>query len=243
MECLFCQNLADSNEDMFPRWILKTLKTKELTFRQIGTKPPRITKSPRVKIKSVCQQCNNRWMSNLENQSKPTIEKMLENIPSSLTTSQQTLLSQWAVKTAIILDSVESHVRFYLKDECEKFKASKDIPRETAVWLGRFTERRHSAFGSSFSVYQNDVAPISHGCVATILVGHLIFHILTIRTSPTYVKPIRIADGLARRDELLIRVWPAQTNDINWPPPHSFSLSGEFPYRDLLTRWKQNLRS
>ena len=38
--CIFCGDPADSKEDLFPRWILKRVNTRESLYRQIGNAPP-----------------------------------------------------------------------------------------------------------------------------------------------------------------------------------------------------------
>ncbi len=41
--CIFCGNPADSKEDLFPRWILKRVVTRQPLYRQMGDAPPEIT--------------------------------------------------------------------------------------------------------------------------------------------------------------------------------------------------------
>jgi hypothetical protein len=64
--CIFCGNPADSKEDLFPRWILKRVKTRQPLYRQMGDAPPEITEDQEVRIPCVCQKCNNTWMSGME---------------------------------------------------------------------------------------------------------------------------------------------------------------------------------
>jgi len=54
---------------------------------------------------------------------------MIEDIALYLDVSQQTSIASWAIKTAMVLDSVEGHSRFYDKTERENLKANnEDIP-------------------------------------------------------------------------------------------------------------------
>ena len=57
--CIFCGNPADSNEDLFPRWILKRVVTRQPLRRQMGDAPPEITQDQEVRLPCVCQKCNN----------------------------------------------------------------------------------------------------------------------------------------------------------------------------------------
>jgi len=40
--CIFCGNQGDSKEDLFLRWILKRVQTREPLYRQMGDTPPQL---------------------------------------------------------------------------------------------------------------------------------------------------------------------------------------------------------
>src|SRR5579862_8405719 len=117
VECIFCTNAANSEEDIWPQWILRRVKTLQPIRRQIGNAPARLTKSRRIKVKTVCDKCNNQWMSRLETENLAIIGSLLDNHKSVLNKSQQESLTVWAVKTAMALDSLEKP-QFYSKTEC-----------------------------------------------------------------------------------------------------------------------------
>jgi hypothetical protein len=63
--CIFCGNSADSKENLFPRWILKRVVTRQPLYRQLGDSPPEITEDQEVRLPCVCQKWNNTWMSRM----------------------------------------------------------------------------------------------------------------------------------------------------------------------------------
>jgi len=63
---IFCDRPADSREDLFPRWILKRVVTRQPLYRQLGDSPPEITDDQEVRVPCVCQTCSNNWMSRME---------------------------------------------------------------------------------------------------------------------------------------------------------------------------------
>lgn len=237
-KCLFCRNPATSKEHMWPQWVLERVNTREPIRRQIGQLAPKWTDNPEVKIKSVCHDCNNGWMSGLEQKSIPLVGALLGDIQLNLDASQQAQISLWAAKTAMILDSVRGHVRFYSPSECEELKIGK-IPASTAVWLGRYLGSSLHGDGATFSIL-SDGRKIGEGCVNTILIGHLILQVLTTHVSRddhTHMLTIH-RDILQKWSGLLIQVRPIAAKAAQWPPRDSFSNYGRFPFGSLVNRFR-----
>jgi len=53
--CIFCTNPADSKEDLFPRWVLERVKTRELLSRKVGDGAAELTEDQEVRIPCVCR--------------------------------------------------------------------------------------------------------------------------------------------------------------------------------------------
>src|SRR5260370_27887242 len=107
-QCLFCTNNANSKEHAWPNWLLKMRKDKNWgpIRRSVEGLPAKITASAEVKIKAVCQPCNNGWMSRLETENKSLIGGLLNDLSLPLDNSQPTSLARWTLKTAMCLDAV-----------------------------------------------------------------------------------------------------------------------------------------
>ena len=140
--CIFCTNPANSKEDMFPQWILRRVKTGEPMVHRKPNRPVKISQSSKVRLKCVCATCNNGWMSALEQKCIPLIGALLEDIELWRDEEYQNLLSRWAVKTAMINDSVQSHTRFFTSAECESLKNKQEIPFGTQVLRWPFHRTR-----------------------------------------------------------------------------------------------------
>lgn len=110
-ECIFCSNPADSKEDMFPRWIHKKIKTREPLSREVGDIQAEITEDQEVRIKCVCETCNNGWMSRLEMKCKPIVGSLLEDLSLRLDAEHRKFLSEWPLKTAMVTDACEGRTR------------------------------------------------------------------------------------------------------------------------------------
>jgi len=73
--CLFCNNIANSKEHIVPVWLSNALERTEeeiiMNYHSLGANEIREQgKLKGFKTKSVCEHCNNGWMSQLETQVK-----------------------------------------------------------------------------------------------------------------------------------------------------------------------------
>src|SRR5262249_47646167 len=155
-------------------------KTRQPIRHRIGKMETKFV-SPNLKVRIVCGQCNNGWMSDLETKNIPLVGCLIQDFSTPLDISQQTSIAVWATKTGMVVDCVRPRSLFCSKQESEQLRLQSRIPENTVVWIGRY-------FGSALALYGTDirldmsaeVTKIGFGCVTTILVGHLIIQSLTI---------------------------------------------------------------
>jgi hypothetical protein len=114
--CVFCGGTPLSKEDVWPTWIGVDLGKApvllEATSRNAADEPHTVIRirpgmSYTARRRRVCEDCNNGWMSRLEDQAAPLLKRMFaESIVLQLTVAQQTLLANWVFKTALMLQFV-----------------------------------------------------------------------------------------------------------------------------------------
>lgn len=223
--CIFCGNPADSKEDLFPRWILKRVNTREPLSRQLGTAPPEITDDQEVRIPCVCQKCNNTWMSRMEVTVKKFMGPMIDDFFIPLDRQYRQNLAEWAVKCAMCIDTFDLRSRFFTESECREFKLRRTIPDRTLVFAARFTGRSLDANGSEFTLIEPGNGDLlARGHVFNVMVGHLVLQVLSWHAEPQHKdKTIRLKATNGPWDKLTIQVWPIETKVENWPPPMSLS--------------------
>lgn len=229
--CTFCPNPADSKEDLFPRWILKRVNTREPLYRQLGDAPPEITEDQEVRLPCACQKCNNTWMSGMEKTVQKFLGPMIEDLSLSLDRQNQQNLAEWAVKCAMCSDTVEvqrlntTYPRFFTESECHTFKQKRTIPDRTLVFAARFTGRSLDSNGVDFTLIDpTSGGLLVRGHVYNVMVGHVVLQVLSWHPEPKHKDKIirmRAADG--PWDKLTIQVWPIEKKSVNWPPPMSLS--------------------
>jgi hypothetical protein len=243
--CIFCSNPANSKEDMFPRWILDRVKTREPLSRRIGDARPEITEDQEVRIPCVCMTYNNGWMSRLETKCKPMIGSLLEDLSLDLDAEHRKFLSEWVLKTAMVNDACGGRARFFTDLECQAFKTNnREIPDGTGVWAGRFTGRTLTGIGSQFRLDSPTKQGVAQGHVFTVCVGHLVLQVLSIHKQPD-IATVTVAASAVKWEDFLISLWPPlkpKAQKLTWPPPHNFALIenqnlGNLHYARLIDRW------
>ena len=223
--CIFCGSPADSKEDLFPRWILKRVVTRQPLYRQMGDAPPEITEDQEVRVPCVCKECNNTWMSGMETTVKKFLGPMIEDLSLALDRQNRQNLAEWAVKGAMISDAVNPHPRFFTEAECYAFKQKRTIPVRTLVFAARFTGRSLDSNGVDFTLTEPQSRELLvRGHVYNVMVGHVVLQVLSWHAEPPHEHKIirmRAADG--PWDKLTIQIWPIEKKSLKWPPPLSLS--------------------
>lgn len=109
--CVFCGAAAGNAEHVFPDWLSKEFGYRDSTVvmeREGGATHTWQSKIFQHKVKSVCQGCNNGWMSEIENKVKPYLGAMAKGtkIPTELDSEKQRDLALWAQKTFLVVQSM-----------------------------------------------------------------------------------------------------------------------------------------
>ena len=139
--CIFCARRADSDEDVIPKWIPRLLRKQEgervpMRTSRFGHAPyEQLAGESIQKVGSVCDQCNNGWMSRLEEQVKPILKPMMLGNAVTLTVQQQERITTWMTKCAMMYESMATGEVFYNGLDRHHFWKTKSPLDSTAVWL------------------------------------------------------------------------------------------------------------
>ena len=240
--CIFCPNEANSNEDLFPNWVLARVNTRYQLRRQVGEQPPTFTDSQQVRVPCVCKTCNNGWMSRLEMKVKRYLGPMIDDMAIPLDKDYQKGLAEWAMKTAMVIDSVDVNDRYYIQSERYAFKANRTLAQVTNVVVGRFTGHSLDANANTFTILGPDDIRVASGHIFSVMVGHVVMQVKSVRIA-RHARNMRIKmeSNPGPWAASLLQVWPNENKRVDWPPPNSFStLNGPNNYGNLLYRWKRD---
>ncbi len=238
--CIFCPKKASTKEDAWPRWLLNrfpvssTARTyAERGGYRLGNWP---TTKPRLQVKWLCDSCNNGWMSILENEAKPALESILDDKLKDIGPSAQSILARWAVKTAMVLECIDSNrTWFYSKDERQTMRSAQSLPPRTSVWIAKFINQPniYSAAKDLRTTAGNNEA---HAYATTMVFGSLALQIVSIKT--TLVIPENVPLNYDVRDgpwdQTLVQIWPPSQKSLAWPP--HYGLDGDLGLDALTER-------
>lgn len=231
--CVFCGSRVNSNEDVWPKWLLKLLRTSANEKVPIKTRwfqqPPKewLTADSALKVKNVCSECNNGWMSQLESEAKPVLSPMILGGAVTLTATQQQKIAAWFTKCAMVFDSMGKGEIFYdALDRHHLRNTSDPVLDSTRIWLGMYSEPngiRASENHRTLMKTNLSRRPIKIH-VFTMSIGHLVLQL-------TSLKMVHIEDlpesTLSTKGppmiEALVLIWPANLQGVQWPPSISFN--------------------
>jgi hypothetical protein len=173
---------------------------------------------PEVPIHCVCENCNNGWMSQLENETKPILNRMLSDARFALPLVGQHVVTCWAIKTAMVFEAFNAiGERFYSQAERSALRVWNVIPTHSRVWAARIVEHPH------VRVVQNSlgVATSQHdtrGFATTIAFGGVALQILTVRPKDERFRGTISVETMAGPwDEVAVQLWPASHDALEWP--------------------------
>ena len=229
-QCIFCDNESGNEEHLWGAWIHRRVRFGPIRVQE-GTGPELIDDDPERTINTVCRCCNNTWISRLEEKNIPTLGDMLENKPTVIDAGRQRLLTEWAIKTAMVMDSVKDrsgNEKFYRREECLALRKAQEIPKGSRIWIGALTESHLGAFGTDFTILGSDRTRIGTCIANTIVAGYLAVQVVTIHMNPEYVAydipAVQPKPG--DWDNMLIQLYPKAHKNVKWPPAVSFTTEG-----------------
>ena len=228
---MFCPSPANSCEDAWPLWITKQYRGEvPSTFsaeRQGKSLPTWIVWQPELKVRWVCEDCNNGWMSRLEGRAQPFIQPLLDGKAQFVEADAQAIIALWAIKSTMVLEGLgPADQRFYTDQERGNVRSLSVVPRRTYVWMSASIDR--AVFMSTKTRHFDESIHSEPSAVCTTIgLSHLVFQVLTLRLPPEVPDSTTIRTSVRRGPwaEATIQLWPPSAVTLSWPP--STGLDGE----------------
>jgi hypothetical protein len=232
MECIFCgEDGKASTEHVIPKWTDPVL----LRLPTTGVNPwgrlmtHRFTPSegnetgarewesdgPSLTTASVCQQCNNGWLSELESAASPLVGPLLLGEPKDLTAEQQTVVAHWSYKTVLLLQMIRAK-----KDRPIPPRRFREVfelgrpPADVRIWLGLPSGNNAMHEASTAINLANDRHAVP-GFFTALAIGRLL--ILCAGRLQSGREQLRIGHDTDPR--IAVEIWPASLRAKRWPPP------------------------
>jgi hypothetical protein len=173
----------------------------------------------------VCEPCNTGWMHELEGSASAILSRLIQGDPKNQRYWRQTLGATWAMKTAMVWDSVMPQHHLIPRTALHTFHQTQRLNLRQQIWIGHYTGAQvHHSFRQTAAHINGPVtgAPadpqeahlyagfVTIGQLAYLVVGHILGmpykHILPVELKPK-----------------LVPVWPPEQEIVSWPPPEPLS--------------------
>lgn len=237
-KCAFCPKPADSGEHLWDAWIcrLPLFQGKHSYFREQLLPDPQIRqwRAARMdrKKKTVCEKCNNEWMSDIVNHhAKPCIERMIRSdCRIELTPKCVLSIAIFAFLKAVIGDHLsQSRQRFFSMTARSTFRRSLSLPPNMQVWLGCIgaLDPHNAIFRMKYGYTNPNFKPSMEIYTFTWGVGRLAIQLASLKYKDTRLRNKRFVPILPRHqpffEQFAIPIWPSEGNAVVWPPRNHLS--------------------
>ena len=220
--CMFCGNPADSREDIIPTWLARHSivppgTTRPVTYTSHGVEVNQWSSQTLafLKIKAVCQRCNNGWMSRVEKTAKEHLQPMMEGQGIQLEPTAQLDVATWACLKVMVWESVAEGIVTTPEVRRAMWKYQHP-PAYAVVVLGQTPAADQSEFSLQqvfIKAQRQAGAPLDSVSATALTLGDFVSWIILNPTSAQGVnfRPTPIDDDL-------ITIFPPALGALRWPP-------------------------
>ena len=242
--CNFCGNTVNSKEDAWPLWLVRRLGNIKtgIVEGQRGKQTQNSWRAGKYPLRTgnVCKNCNNGWMSDLENRVKPIIERFFLDEQVSLDECDQTTLAIWICKNAMVYETLRQKASwFFTSQERESFRESFHIPTQTSIWLAK-SDGFTGLFCSASDLNGITAEPPNQvkAYITTMGFGPIAIQIFNAKMSKPIPENITITGDLQPGpwDQIIVQIWPISADIVSWP--NDIGLNGELGLDNFSHRWK-----
>ena len=244
--CIFCSKKASTKEDAWPRWLMNRFPVSS-TARMDAERGGHglgnwHTAKPKLQVKWLCASCNNGWMSRLESEAKPVLGVILDDKLKDIDPSAQSILARWAVKTSMVLESIDSNrTWFYSEAERQTMRSAQSLPPRTSVWIAKCINQPN-IYNAAKDLRTTTGKNEAHAYATTMAFGALALQIVSIKTTVAIPENIPLTYDVSNGpwDQTLVQIWPPSQKSLAWPP--HYGLDGDFGLDALTERLSPAIR-
>jgi hypothetical protein len=161
------------------------------------------------KVKVVCRQCNNGWMSRLETRARRVLMPLIQGHSHTLSRFDQHILASWVAKTVMVAEYVHpTHIAIPDGHRLGMY-ASQEPPEGWQIWIAHYAgiKWRNLAIYHHIGGLANPSAFDTQ--FTSIGMGHLFIQVVSTTVPGAEFAP---EDGSELR-----QIWPRTSLDIYWP--------------------------
>jgi hypothetical protein len=246
--CIFCgrDDIKITKEHVFPDWLSKMFPDNVFAINEGINADGKVAYRYRSKMfqhtmNCVCIDCNNTWMSNIENEAKHILIKMLNAKNFVLDKKSQRRIANWGMKTILVLNHnnpAPPESPYIPREHYQTFFEAKGVSAGNVMLLGSFEKRAYQGgdriASNLIDVVTNlrvpkEVAPHVEARIAgggriyyaTLNLGNIVFQLVG----------NNVFDGTDHKLELIVQPEPMRIlnpfhTKIRWPLRYSVDAIG-----------------
>ena len=237
-ECAFCDHTGKlSNEHIVSQWLRKLFPGRvRAWYGESGTLKEFKADSMNWKAGVVCKNCNETWMSDIENNhAKPVLTPLVTGqlgVPIGLKEAKSIAL--FAFKTAVVLDHANrERGPFFSRRLRYAFKKHHSIPSFVQMWMCPYAEHRDG--GHVTTIYHEGKTHTGYSFlmyVCTCAFGNLAFQVLAVKQ----IGNLTFRSLAPFKSNLAVPFWPGIPKNYIWP--HGVALKSREEFRAFAYRWQ-----
>lgn len=233
-KCLFCNSIPLTKEHVLPQWLRKHYPKMSVINEFTSNNKHWITQPFDHKAKVVCKNCNEGWMSGLENDFRPIFNEMITLKELVIDESEQSIIAFWAQKTVLMLNQATPGGVKITSETYSEIYNNKRAVKRIMVYLGwrmkygqdikdplaSFTIKQINSIEVRKDIYDNVKMQVDEGGFAwkaTLAVGPLVFELMGHNMNVTL--------EITGNTKVMHMIKPYK-NDFRWPAEWPIEAEG-----------------
>jgi hypothetical protein len=236
-QCIFCESTGVTKEHIWSDWLGELIprreshdqgtaafdfdrRTKEFRLQQpMSFEKKRGCLSQR-KVRKVCLNCNNGWMSRAVDTAKPVVEKLTRGIRCTCSMYDFANLIPWLAITTITQEFISTPDAIYIPIKDRKtVMDTKFPPLDWTIWIGYYGGQAWNVMGHTHytaKLKDHEWAKVTDCYIqmGTFSVRNLFVHAVT-ATLPGVVAEYR--QFVRDANWNLFQIWPPKSGRMSWP--------------------------
>lgn len=226
MPCVFCGAQKVTKEHILPEWMQRLENnlapsgyaqgtySEEKGWDEIRFNSIPFSQTARV----ACRSCNNEWMSEMEQSTKPILAPLIQGRRKTLGKDRSSRLAIWAFKTALVFQHTHPRNLTVPTDHYTWLKNNGTPHPSAQVWIGASDKNSElfASYSHSKLTLRSPLAAepgrLHKFYVAGLLIGQLFLVVMGDDLAPNFTP-----------DSRLHRIWPFDRR-VAWPPSTRISL-------------------
>lgn len=223
-KCVFCGGARLTKEHVFPKWLHRVLpRPSASTVHETTWGFPALGEARRYKgrlnqtgdplskrLKIVCGECNNGWMSGLQERAHQLVTMLVQDRCEYFGDGDQESLAAWICMTSMVIEFADLATVAVPATARVAFANTRRPPPNWLIFVGRYEGVRESSSFWHVGVGVHDAEQIDQprGCniqITTFNLGRTIFHSISNDSKELVLDLSHYATGLG-----LAQIWPTR---------------------------------